>query len=99
MKFLWDDNKNRANRFKHGISFENAKEAFDDPFQYSIRDAFEGEERWNMLARIGLVTILLVVHTSWNESGEEFCRIISARKATPHERKAYDRNAGQWTRG
>jgi len=32
MRFEWDENKNRENRQKHGVSFEIAMEVFDDPF-------------------------------------------------------------------
>ena len=55
-------------------------------------DASTAEERWQTIGQIGNV-IVLVVHT-WPEadaaSGEETGRIISARKATAHERRAYE---------
>ena len=48
MKFEWNEQKNQFNKNKHGISFEEAKEIFDDPFQLSKLDyRFSyGEERW-----------------------------------------------------
>jgi uncharacterized DUF497 family protein len=38
----------------------------------------------------GGIVVLLVAHTYYDEDGEEVIRIISARKATPHERKMYE---------
>jgi len=49
----------------------------------------EGEERWQTLGAIGGEVVVLVAHTHVEEDGEEVIRIISARKATPLERKAY----------
>ena len=54
MKFIWDDNKNRINRSKHGVSFETAQLVFDDPVHLSRQDRYEnGEERWQTLGKIG----------------------------------------------
>jgi len=38
MKFEWDDEKNLTNQEKHGVSFEEAREVFEDPFQISKLD-------------------------------------------------------------
>ena len=46
MRFEWDENKNRENRKKHGVSFEIAMEVFDDPFSLTSQGRIvEGEER------------------------------------------------------
>ncbi len=50
----------------------------------------EGEERWRTLGMAGGVVVLLVAHTYREEGGEEYIRMISARKATPRERKIYE---------
>ena len=42
--FEWDDGKNAANWRKHGVSFEEAQEAFLDPFRLIARDLAHGEE-------------------------------------------------------
>ena len=48
---------------------------------------------WQTLGRIGHTVILLVAHTyRKNEAGEEITRIISARKATPNERRRYEQD-------
>jgi uncharacterized protein len=91
MRFYWDPNKSRANLRKHGISFETASQVFDDPNQLSIQDRFEdGEERWQTTGLINGTTVLIVAHTVTSEDVEEVVRIISARKATPLERRRYN---------
>ena len=91
MRWTWDEEKNRRNRRVHGLSFETAALVFDDPLAASRPDHSAGEERWQTIGMIDGVIVLLV-HT-WPEldsSGKEVGRIISARKATVHERKAYE---------
>ena len=91
MEFAWDEQKSRRNLVKHGVSFETAKLVFDDPRAVSRLDSVkDGEERWQTLGLAAGILILLVVHTYREESGEEVLRIISARKATPHERTIYE---------
>ncbi|MBK9130130.1 MAG: BrnT family toxin [Gammaproteobacteria bacterium] len=92
MHFSWDENKNRANRLKHGVSFELAQEVFDDPLALSRLDRIAGsEQRWHTLGRVEGV-LLLVSHTAFEHEGEEVIRIISARKATAHERRQYEQD-------
>ncbi len=92
LKWQWDDEKNRINQRKHGLSFEAAQYVFSDPLALSLPDPYPYEERWQTIGLIGRSTIF-VVHT-WSEvdplTGEETGRIISARKATIHERKVYE---------
>jgi uncharacterized DUF497 family protein len=91
--FSWDERKNRANRKKHGVSFDLALEVFDDPFQLSTLERIEnGEERWQTIGMVDDTMLLLVVHL-WEdlETGEEHIRIISARRATAHERARYEK--------
>ena len=89
MRFEWDEDKNRRNLAKHKVSFETAKSVFDDPRALSIQDrVVEGEERWQT---VGMVsgTLLLVAYSYLDEAGDSVTRLISARKAIPHERRAY----------
>lgn len=91
MHWTWDGRKDRDNRRKHGLSFETASLVFDDPLALSRIDDTGEEERWQTVGEIGGV-IVFVTHT-WpepDESGEDTGRIISARKATAHERRAYE---------
>jgi uncharacterized DUF497 family protein len=87
IRYEWDAGKNASNRKKHGIDFETARLAFDDPFSISFPEKAEGgEERWHA---IGMVENVVVVHTYQADGSEELVRIISARRATSHERKLY----------
>ncbi len=86
--FAWDEEKARINPINHdGITFQQAAEAFFDPFLLLVdasrndeaRDAVIGlDARWNLL---------YVVHI---EQEEAYIRIISARKATCQERAEYE---------
>ena len=92
MRWTWPEEKNRTNKLDHGISFETATLVFDDPLAMTRHDPHPDGDRWQTVGLIGGVTIF-VVHT-WPETradtGEEVGRIISARKATTHERRAYE---------
>lgn len=92
MRWAWTDEKNRINKRDHRLSFETAQWVFRDPLAASRRDPDPDEERWQTIGVIGHV-VVFVAHT-WPaldpETGEEVGRIISARKATAHERRAYE---------
>lgn len=87
MKLEWDTDKEAINLRKHGITFNDAALVFHDQGRIESYDARESydEDRWST---IGLVyeSILYVVYTVREE---ETIRIISARKAVPHEQKQY----------
>ncbi len=91
MRWTWDPKKSAANRVKHGLSFETAVLAFDDPLHTSKPDPHPDADRWHTIGLVGSI-LLLVVHTWPEETGdaEPIGRIISARKATARERKAYE---------
>src|SRR5262245_15009511 len=91
MRFEWDEAKNRRNLEKHGIDFATAALAFEDPHALSEQDRIIGDEvRWQTLGGIGGV-ILFLVHTWWeDEVGEDVVRLISARRATSAEERAYE---------
>jgi uncharacterized protein len=91
VRLEWDEKKNRVNSKKHGIPFEIAVEVFEDPFCLTIPDRMvHGEERFWTIGRLEKLVILVVVHTTYDEQGDEITRIISARKATPRERRFYE---------
>ena len=91
MRWAWSDDKNRANRTKHGLSFETAILVFDDPLALSRPDPHPAGDRWQTVGLIGHV-VVFVVHWSpeAHEGDDAIGRIISARKATSHERRAYE---------
>jgi uncharacterized DUF497 family protein len=93
VRWTWRDEKNRTNRRDHqGLSFETAQLVFDDPLAVSRVDPHPDGDRWQTIGLVGSIC-LFVVHT-WPEpdsiTGDEAGQIISARKATSHERKAYE---------
>ena len=98
MRFEWDELKNRRNLKKHKISFESAKLVFDDLQALSdMEREVDGEQRWQTIGVIGGAVIVVVAHTDRQEEDEEVVRIVSARKASPSERRAYEE--GNWPLG
>ena len=88
-RFEWDDDKARLNLRKHGVDFEDACRAIDDPNALIEADDEPDEERWQT---IGLAAdqVLFVI---WTERHGNIIRIISARKATREEENRYNRQA------
>ena len=89
IKFEWDDNKNKANVKKHGISFEEAVTVFeDDEALIIVDDAHSREEERFVLIGFSYKANLLVVCHCYREK-DSVIRIISARKANRQEREDY----------
>ncbi len=87
MKFEWDENKNRANLKKHGVSFAQAIEIFKGPIISFLDDRFDyGEVREITFGMTGNLVILVVVHT--DRVG--VTRIISARRADRDEQTEFE---------
>ncbi len=84
--FEWDDKKAAENYRKHRVTFEVACFVFDDQAAVDEPDIREesGEVRYNI---IGMVRerLFFVIYTI----REHRCRLISARRAVPHEKKRY----------
>lgn len=91
INFEWDENKNRINQRKHGISFEEAKTVFYDDEALVIDDPehSEEEERFIILGLSLQANLLVVCHCCRNS--DSVIRIISARKATKTESSYYRR--------
>jgi hypothetical protein len=85
-EFEWDDAKAASNFEKHGVSFDEARAVFRDPFAVELHDDREdyGEDRY-ILIGMSSVGVLVVVHSE----RETRNRIISVRKAEPNERRFY----------
>jgi uncharacterized protein len=92
-RFEWDPVKARSNERKHGVSFEIAQYAFDDPDALVNHDRVEGgEQRWQTLGMVGGALLLLIAHTVEFEGDEvEIIRIISARQADRKEKRRYEK--------
>jgi uncharacterized DUF497 family protein len=92
MEFKWNEEKNRINKEKHGISFEEASAVFNDPMHLAfIDERFEyGEERWITIGQVRSEMFIVAAHTYMDVDGNETIRIISARRATRKERRQYE---------
>lgn len=88
LKWTWDASKEERNQQLHKIDFTTAALVFDNGLSKTRLDPYEDEVRWQTIGRVGSV-LLVVVHTL-PETDYEQGRIISARKATSHERKRYE---------
>ena len=88
MDFEWDSNKELRNIDKHGVSFTEASTVFGDPLEITISDPDHsiGELRFLSIANSSLNRLLVV---SYTERGNRI-RIISARPASPKERRQYE---------
>ena len=91
-EFEWDPRKAELNRLKHGVMFAEAGTVIQDPLARSRRDEehSEQEERWILLGRSSSGRLLLVVHTYTGEEDRAIIRLISARMASPAERRQYE---------
>ncbi len=92
--FEWDPSKERTNISKHGVTFEEASKAFDDPVALTVFDeeeSTEDEDRWITLDLINGHHYLVVVHTFRNNDNDAvIMRLISARPANKHEVRQYE---------
>jgi uncharacterized DUF497 family protein len=92
VEFEWDDDKAKSNLHKHGIAFERAAEVFRDTLHDTVEDEFAiGESRFRTTGVVRGIGLIVVIHTVENEGeDDELIRLISARRAEPHERRAYE---------
>jgi len=86
MKFVWDENKNRANSAKHGIDFETATLLWNDEHRVEIYTKFPDENRSIMIGRIK-AKLWAAIFTQ----REEAIRIISVRRARRKETALYEK--------
>jgi uncharacterized DUF497 family protein len=82
----WDPEKAAANLRKHGVDFADAATVLSDEMALTRSDETPGEERWVTLGMDALGRLLVLVYT-WRE---DEIRVISARRATRSERRAYE---------
>ncbi len=86
--FEWNEQKARTNLQDHKVSFDEATTVFSDPFSITIYDPDHSrtEQRYIDIGISNKNRLLVVIYT---ERGETI-RLISARKATPIERRKYE---------
>ncbi len=87
MELEWDEAKASANLLKHGVAFADAIGVLEDPEALTVQDDSDDEERFVTLGFDLLGRLLVVVYT-WRG---EVVRLISARRASARERRAYSK--------
>jgi uncharacterized DUF497 family protein len=94
IRFEWDPAKALFNLRKHGVTFEEARTAFEDDEALLLPDPDHSadEVRWVLVGLSAVARVLVVVHCE--RAGGDVIRLISARKADRDERLTYaDRRA------
>ncbi|MGA3264275.1 MAG: BrnT family toxin [Terracidiphilus sp.] len=92
IKWIWGEEKAKANFIKHEITFSEAALVFEDPLHASRPDPHPDGDRWQTIGRVGPF-LVFVVHTlpvKWESEAALIGRIISARITTSFERRAYE---------
>ena len=86
MRCVWDGRKADRNARKHGVTFEEAATVFSDPLALIIEDESHPENA-RIIGESLAGNVLLVVYI---ELDQGLVRLISARRATRHERRRYE---------
>ena len=88
MEFEWDPEKAERNVRRHGVAFTEAMTIFADPLEVTISDVTHSEDEFRFLSlgRSEAGRLLVVAYTE--RQGR--IRIISAREATPKERRDHE---------
>jgi uncharacterized DUF497 family protein len=88
MRFHWDEAKDESNQRRHGISFEDAAQAFEDPLGGTLLDALHSdyEDRFVVIGAMATGKLVAVTYAVVDDGD---ARIISARAATRFERRRY----------
>ena len=89
LRFEWDPEKDKANKRKHGVSFEEARTAFHDANarQFYDPDHSEDEDRFILLGMSWKLRVVIVCHCF--RERDLVIRIITARRADKDEETAY----------
>ena len=87
-RFIWDEEKAAGNLLKHGVSFEEAQTVFSNPLAVIFDDEAHStvERREIIIGHSANNRLILACFTE----REDNVRIISARCATPKERRDYE---------
>ena len=89
IRFEWDERKNRENRRRHKVSFEEAQSVFldENALRFFDPDHSQDEDRFLMLGMSFTLRVLVVCHCYRED--DSVIRIISARKADKSEQSDY----------
>ena len=92
MFYEWDDEKDKTNQRKHGMSLSAGVPVFEDDFRLELYDEVNSgphEDRYITIGHNKVSDVLYVVYTM---RGYNKTRLISVRRAEPHERRLYQTN-------
>ncbi len=92
-RFTWTLAKAKRNQRIHGVSFETAKEVFDDPNHVAGENYFigsDGEQRYQVIGMTKGLVLLLVVFVDRSDRGVEVIHLISARRTVDYEKSIYE---------
>ncbi|OFX20425.1 MAG: hypothetical protein A2V77_02775 [Anaeromyxobacter sp. RBG_16_69_14] len=89
VNFTWDPKKAESNLRKHRVSFEEAMTVFEDPLALMKPDVLDPDR----IVALGMSEKERVLYCVYFEVDEKETRIISARRATSHERRNYEEGA------
>jgi hypothetical protein len=88
MQIIWDPNKAELNFKKHRVRFSDAELVLYDPFAMTLEEQVrEGEQRFVTVGTDAVGRIVVVVYSYRADT----IRLISAKKATPSQRKQYEK--------
>ena len=85
MRYEWDEAKRKVNILKHGIDFVDVAAIFEGDTVTIIDERVDYSETRYLTLGLLKTRVIVVVHTET----ANVIRIISARKATRYEEKAY----------
>lgn len=88
-EWTWDPEKARSNRRKHGVSFADAVTALEDPLALTVPDKTRTDERLVTMGQDSEGKLIVIAWIPLERGG----RIVSARKATPRERRSYEKKS------
>jgi uncharacterized DUF497 family protein len=87
-EITWNSVKAKSNRLKHGVFFSDVEPVFYDPNAISFEDKeSRGEERYIVIGLDSLSRLIVFIYTY----RDNIIRVISARKASKSEQKAYEK--------
>ncbi|HZQ06157.1 MAG TPA: BrnT family toxin [Anaerolineae bacterium] len=90
LQFEWDDVKARLNEARHQVTFQEAESVFQDPYALVSYDLAHSDDEPRRII-LGYSKNMRLLYISFTERRQNVIRIISARKATPQERKTYEK--------
>ena len=88
MQVTWDSKKAESNFKKHKIRFSDAEMALYDPFAMTLEEQIvAAQQRFVSIGSDAVGRVIVIVYSYRADT----IRLISARKATPSERKQYEK--------